>query len=197
MRYLLYMLVMAALPMTAMAETAYVTDQLILGLHRAADTSDRAFRTLESGQEMEILTRNRNYAQVRLPDGTEGYVKAAYLVTEKPAKLIVNESQAESERLQQELDNLRAAFAEPADTIETLERQLDEHQAEITEAQARISELTEQNEDFAARQDQYKYSLPVKWVGGALAVVLLAGFLGGLWWTDYRSRKRHGGIRIY
>lgn len=197
MRFLLHMLVLAALPMTAMAETAYVTDQLILGLHRAADTSDRAFRTLESGQEMEILTRNRNYAQVRLPDGTEGYVKAAYLVTEKPAKLIVNESQAESERLQQELDNLRAAFAEPAETIERLEQQLDEHQAEITEAQAQISDLTEQNDDLAARQDQYKYSLPVKWVGGALAVVLLAGFLGGLWWTDYRSRKRHGGIRIY
>ncbi|MEX1265902.1 MAG: TIGR04211 family SH3 domain-containing protein [Woeseia sp.] len=197
MRFLLHMLLLAALPMTAMAETAYVTDQLILGLHRAADTSDRAFRTLESGQEMEILTRNRNYAQVRLPDGTEGYVKVAYLVTEKPAKLIVSESQAESERLQQELDNLRAAFAEPAQTIERLEQQLDEQQAEIIEAQAQISDLAEQNEDFAARQDQYKYSLPVKWVGGALAVVLLAGFLGGLWWTDYRSRKRHGGIRIY
>ncbi len=197
MRFLLQMMVLAVVPMTAMAETAYVTDQLILGLHRAADTSDRAFRTLESGQEMEILTRNRNYAQVRLPDGTEGYVKAAYLVTEKPAKLIVNESQAESERLQQELDNLRAALAEPAETIARLEQELDERQAQITQAQAQISDLTEQNQDFAARQDQYKYSLPVKWVGGALAVVLLAGFLAGLWWTDYRSRKRHGGIRIY
>lgn len=197
MRFLLHMLVLAAAPMTAMAETAYVTDQLILGLHRAEDTSDRAFRTLESGQELEILTRNRNYAEVRLPDGTEGYVKAAYLVTEKPAKLIVSESQAESERLQRELDNLRAAFAEPAETIEDLEQQLAEHQAQIAEAQAQIGNLTDQNQDFAARQDQYKYSLPVKWVGGALAVVLLAGFLGGLWWTDYRSRKRHGGIRIY
>jgi len=197
MRFMLHMLVLAAVPMTTMAETAYVTDQLILGLHRAEDTSDRAFRTLESGQEMEILTRNRNYAQVRLPDGTEGYVKAAYLVTEKPAKLIVGESQAESERLQQELDNLRAAFAAPAETIERLEQQLDEHQAQISNAQEQIIDLTEQNQGFAAMQDQYKYSLPVKWVGGALAVVLLAGFLGGLWWTDYRSRKRHGGIRIY
>lgn len=197
MRFLLHVLVLAALPLTAMAETAYVTDQLRLGLHRAQDTSDRAFRTLDSGQELEILTRNRNYAQVRLPDGTEGYVKFAYLVTEKPARLIVSETQAESERLQQELDNLRAAFAEPARTIESLEQQLGEHQAQITEAQAQISDLAEQNQDYAARQGQYKYSLPVKWVGGALAVVLLAGFLGGLWWTDYRSRKRHGGIRIY
>lgn len=39
-------------PLLAAAETAYITDNLKLGMHEAADTSDRAFRTLESGQEM-------------------------------------------------------------------------------------------------------------------------------------------------
>ena len=76
-------------PLLASAETAYVTDNLRLGMHQAADTSDRAFRTLESGQELDIVERNRNYAQVVLPDGTQGYVKLAYLVFDKPAKLIV------------------------------------------------------------------------------------------------------------
>ena len=60
---------------TVAAETAYVTDQLRLGIHLAPDTSDRPFRMLESGQEMEIQQRSGNYAFVRLPDGTEGYVK--------------------------------------------------------------------------------------------------------------------------
>jgi hypothetical protein len=32
---------------------------------------------------------------------------------------------------------------------------------------------------------------------GATSVCLIAGFLAGLWWIDYRSRKRHGGFRIY
>ena len=77
----------------ALAETAYVTDNLRLGLHQAADTSDRSFRTLESGHEIEVLTRDRNYAHVQLSDGVQGYVKAAYLVYEKPAKLIVAETQ--------------------------------------------------------------------------------------------------------
>lgn len=66
----------ALLPLLAAAETAYVTDNLRLGLHQAADTSDRAFRTLDSGQELEVLTRDRNYAHVALPDGVRGYVKA-------------------------------------------------------------------------------------------------------------------------
>ena len=39
----------ALLPLLAAAETGYVTDRLMLGLHEAADTSDRPFRSLESG----------------------------------------------------------------------------------------------------------------------------------------------------
>lgn len=181
----------------ASAQTAYVTDNLRLGLHQAEDTSDRSFRTLDSGQELEIINRDRNYARVRLPDGTEGYVKAAYLVNEKPAKLIVAESQAEVDRLQQELASLRDSFAQPAATIESLEQRLEDTSNELLQAEEAAQELSEQNESYAERYSQYKYSLPFKWVGGALLVCLLAGFLGGLWWTDYRSRKRHGGIRIY
>lgn len=180
-----------------MAETAYITDNLRLGLHQAADTSDRAFRTLESGQELEIISRNRNYANVSLPDGVQGYVKAAYLVFEKPAKLIVAETQSANEKLQQELENTKAAFAAPAVTIDALERQLAEKITALDNSTARVAELTEDNEDYQDRYGQYKYSLPFKWVGGAMFVCVLGGFLLGLWWIDFRSRKRHGGIRIY
>ena len=185
------------LPVFAAAETAYITDNLRLGLHQAADTSDRPFRTLESGQQLEILSSNRNYANVQLPDGTIGYVKVAYLVDEKPAKLIVAESQAESERLAIELATLRDQFAGPAETIAALEAENSDLQGQVDSGQARIDELNEQTESLRARQEQYKFSLPLTWVGGALVVCLVAGFMLASWWVDYRSRKRHGGIRIY
>lgn len=197
MQSLLRLLLVLLIPLSVQAETAYVTDQLRLGLHRAADTSDRAFRTLESGQELDIVNRNRNYAQVRLPDGTEGYVKAAYLVFDKPARLIVQETEDRNARLEEELQKMRDAFAQPAATITSLEQQLESQTAALAEAEARAGELAEENRHYEGRLDQYKFSLPVSWVGGAVVACLLAGFLGGLWWTDYRSRKRHGGIRIY
>lgn len=190
-------LLLAMTPLAALAETAYITDNLRLGLHQAADTSDRAFQTLDSGQELEIISRTRNYANVRLPDGVEGYVKAAYLVSEKPAKLIVEESQAKVESLQAELNETKAAFAAPAATIDRLEQQLTASQTEASEITARASELMNELDDYRSRQDRYKYSLPFTWVGGAVLVCLLAGFLAGLWWVDMRSRRRHGGIRIY
>ena len=191
------LLVLALVPLMVSAETAYVTDNLRLGLHRAADTSDRAFRTLDSGQALEILSRDRNYAHVALPDGSRGYVKAAYLVDEKPAKLIVAETQAESERLQAELEELRRQFAGPAATIDALEQQAADLKKQLFASQAEVAELDEDNTSLRSRQEQYKYSLPVSWVIGAIGACLVGGFLLGLWWVDTRSRRRHGGIRIY
>ena len=187
----------ALLPAMVAAETAYVTDNLRLGLHQAADTSDRAFRTLDSGQELEILSRDRNYAHVQMPEGITDYVKAAYLVLEKPAKLIVAETQAERDQLQADIELLRQQFAGPAETIASLQQESQEFRAQLDQSVARVAELDEENTSLRKRQAGQKFSLPITWVAGATAVCLIGGFLLGLWWVDVRSRQRHGGIRIY
>ena len=197
MRFTIWLALWVALPAAALAETGYVTDNLRLGLHQAADTRDKAFRTLESGQEVEILSRTRNYAHVQLPDGVQGYVKAAYLVFEKPAKLIVTETQAENEKLARELADTKQAFASPAAMIDALESEVVRHMTALDESTAKVEELSQENDKFRRRHSGYKYSMPFPWVAGALGFCLLAGFLLGLWLVDYRSRKRHGGIRIY
>lgn len=197
MKHLTLGLLLLIAPFVARAETAYVTDHLQLGLHRAPDTSDRPFRTLESGQALEVLSRNRNYAQVKLPDGTVGYVKVAYTVSEKPATLIVAETQAENERLTADLERTKAQFAEPAAAIDDLQQQVLEQNAALAKSAAQVEELTEANTRYVSRQEQYEYSLPLVWVAGAMLVCLIAGTLTGMWWLDYRSRKRHGGIRVY
>jgi SH3 domain protein len=195
MRLVIGLLVL--LPVLAAAETGYVTDRLMLGLHQAQDTSDRPFRSLESGTRFEVLSRDRLYAQVRLEDGTEGYVKAAYVVYEPPAKLIVNETQAEIERLAGELAEAKAAFAEPAAVIDSLKAETLTLESELEAARTRVDELEQDNAGYESRAERYQYSLPYKWVGGAIGICLVAGFLAGLWWVDHRSRKRHGGIRVY
>ena len=195
MRLLLVILMM--LPLTAVAETAYVTDNLRLGLHQSADTSDRAFRMLDSGQALEVLYRDGNYANVQLPDGMQGFVKAAYLVSDKPARLIVAETIAERDALRDELNATKEALAEPAAAIAALENRRDELSASLASAQSQVADLRQQNESLSSLQERYKGSLPLSWVVVALAVVLIAGFLLGNWWVDHRIRKRHGGIRIY
>ena len=189
--------VLAFLPLLAAAETGYVTDTLTLGLHRAADTSDRPFRNLQSGQEFEILSRDRFYANVQLPDGTMGWVNTAYIVSDKPAKLIVAETAAERDRLAAELAEVRAAFAEPEAAMNALRVESAELRSQLEQSSTRVTELEEQNEDYKSRLAQFDNVVPLSWVGGAILICLIGGFLLGLWWVDRRSRKRHGGIRIY
>ncbi|MGB5489383.1 MAG: TIGR04211 family SH3 domain-containing protein [Woeseiaceae bacterium] len=193
----LVILVLALLPLAAAAETAYITDNLRLGLHQAADTSDRAFRMLESGQELEIISRDRNYANVRLPDGTSGHVKAAYLVDEKPAKLIVAETAQARDALAAELEELKRAFAGPAATIQSLKDEADALTQKLTNAESEVETLAAENASIQGMKERYKGSLPLSWVGAAIGVCLIGGFLAGLWWVDHSSRKRHGGVRIY
>jgi len=188
--------VLALLPVVAVADTAYVTDNLKLGLYEAEDTSGRAFRTLDSGQSMEVLIRAGNYANVRLPDGTEGWVKTAYLVNDKPAKLIVAETMAERDALVAELDEAKQAFAEPAATIDRLRQETASLTAQLEAAESEREALQAENASIQGMKDRYKGSMPLSWVGGATLVCLIAGLVGGLWWADYQSRKRHGGIRI-
>ena len=185
------------MPLLAAAETAYVTDNLRLGLHAAEDTSDRAFRFLESGQPMEILVRDRNYANVRLPDGAEGWVKSAYLVDEKPAKLIVAETMAERDALATELAEAKAAFAEPAATIDQLRAETADLTVKLDEAQAEVTGLRDEVASIEGMKEQYRGAVPLKWVGGVIVVCLVLGFLLAMWWSDRQNRKRHGGIRIY
>jgi SH3 domain protein len=189
--------ILGLLPLSALGQTAYVTDNLRLGLYEAEDTSGSPTRMLESGQVMEILSRDRNYANVQLPDGSEGWVKSAYLVDIKPAKLIVAEITAERDALLTELADTKQAFAAPAATIDSLKKDVMSFETQLAESSAEVIALEEENASIRGLKDQYKGSLPLRWVAIAIAVCLVAGFLLGMWWVDRQNRKRHGGIRIY
>ena len=188
---------LALLELPAAAETAYVTDALQLGLHQAADTSDAPFRHLDSAQQVEILSQTQNAVYVQLPDGTRGYVKTGFLVTDPPTQLRISESAAEQDRYAEELEAAGVALAASAATNDTLREENADLQARLDGAATQAEQLVDENARLLRREVQTKNSMPLQWVAGAVAACLAAGFLLGLWWADHRSRKRHGGIRIY
>jgi len=187
----------AVLAMPALAETVYVTDILRLGQHQAQDTSDRAFRMLVSGTELEVLERVPNYARVRAPDGREGWVKSNYLVEEKPARLQLAEFEAQVAKLNEGL----AAAVQARQTAEaayeklTSDNAASENSSEAVEA--KLQQLSEDNDRYRARIETFRGSVPLSWMTVALLVMLGVGFLAGLWWIDFQSRRRHGGFRVY
>jgi SH3 domain protein len=181
----------------AAQEIAYVTDILRLGIHRAQDTSDRAFENLVSGTELEVLERVPNYARVRTSGGQQGWVKSAYLVTEKPAQLRVAEVEAELERLRAKLDSAESARQTAETQAERAATEMSTRMSSVEAIEDTLARLQQENTAYEGRLDTYRGALPLAWVGAALAVALIGGFAGGIWWLDASIRRRHGGFRVY
>jgi len=181
----------------AAGETFYVTDELRLTMHKAPDTSDKPFRTLVSGDSMEVLERSRYYARVRLADGTEGWVKLAYLISEPPAAARIRTVEAERDRAQAKLKTLESSLATRESRVSALEQEMAERQAGIEADRQELARLRDENESLRRSLARYGSSIPVSWAAIALLVVAVAGFVAAWWWIDRRSRLRHGGFRIY
>ena len=60
----------------------WVTDRLRLSLYTNADAQSQIIRYLSSGDLLQIEQISGAYAFVTAPDGTKGWVKRGFLVTE-------------------------------------------------------------------------------------------------------------------
>jgi len=181
----------------ALAETVYVTDVLRLRLQAEPTDASAVVTTMGSGDRLELVEKAGFYALVKTEDGQEGWAKATYLVSEKPARAQLAETQAELEKLrastapaQQQLRELRAK-------VDSLTEESAALHLEADAREKRLAELEAQNQEYAERLSIGGWRVPWRWAAGAMAVALLGGLFAGTWWFDYRSRKRHGGFRIY
>ncbi len=188
---------LAYAPVPALAETVYVTDILRLGLHEAEDTSDQPFRTLISGAELEVLARVPNYARVRTLDGEQGWVKSAYLVTEKPAQLRVSEVEVALATVREQLNGAQAAQQAAEQQRERLGQNIQDREDSSEAVLDTLARLQRETEAFEERMEAYRGSVPLSWVAAALVVTLIGGFLAGMWCLDALIRRRHGGFRVY
>ena len=97
-------LLLALLSIKAMAATAYVSDELVLGVYAEENNQGQRLATLHSGTSVETLAQNGDFTQIRMSDGTTGWVKSAFLTAKEPAVVRVK-------RLEEELDQARASMA--------------------------------------------------------------------------------------
>jgi SH3 domain protein len=179
------------------AETVYVTDVLRLGLYAVPDSSDKPVENLVSGTALEVLERDGSYAHVRLADGREGWVKATYLVTDKPASARVLELEAEVGGFQNAAAAAKTAQTAAEQELASLRGELQSTTGSAETIKETIARLENENQAHVERLEMYRYTLPLAWVVPALVVSLVAGFLVGLWWLDALIRRRHGGFRVY
>jgi hypothetical protein len=190
-------LLLAWVASVAWAAPAYVSDELVLGVFAEENNQGQRLATLHSGTAVETLGQNGDFTQVRLGDGTTGWVKSAYLTTKEPAIVRVKQ-------LEEELDRSRAttpALAEAAarSEVERLKLELNAKQAELDAL--RHGSLPAVPVALPATVS----AVATQALGPALPWLLGAGAMAALgcgFWLGYatlarRVRHKFGGIKVY
>lgn len=166
------------------AETAYVSDDLILGVYADKNQQGARLATLHSGASVEVLAREGEYAQVRLPNGSEGWVKASFLTTHETAGIRVKALEEELSRIKSTTPAMAEAAARAE--LQGLKQQLDGKQQEL--------------DALKAQGPAPPASAPRSWVGPAAASGLLGLSLGFVWGyatLARRIREKFGGVKVY
>lgn len=189
---LLLLIVSVATP--ALAETMYVTDQLRLGLYAGEGATGQRLKLLSSGDRLEVVERRTHFSRVTTSDGTTGWVKAAFLVADKPAVLVVAETEAARQELQDQIDALRAEYAD----VDAVHSRLTES---LEKANTTINDLETELADYRGTDRNIVQRLladPVM-LGLFVGAVVLAFFIGGLFGNslyERRMRRRFFGLRL-
>lgn len=189
---------------TANAEIRYVTDELQLALHEEINSQGKLLQRLDSGTQIELLETSGFYARVRTMDGVEGWTKAGFLITEKPAKAqlldLQNANATLLEKLearQQALETSQAELAKVMDSENKAYAEMAERVETAEKAAATVERLQKENETYRQQLSRHEFQIPLQWGMIASGIALLLGIVTGIALFDYRSRRRHGGYRIY
>jgi SH3 domain protein len=123
---------------SVLADSRFVTDRIMLGLHQEADDNSTLITSIPSGTQVNVLTTDGDFTKVRLSNGTEGWVLSSYLLKEKPAVA--------------ELDDLSAKYQQANEQARKSEKNAELWRDELANAKNQIKDLRKMagGEAFAA-----------------------------------------------
>jgi len=193
-------------------ESLYVIEQLVVGVSSAPGGEGDRVATLKSGDRVEVLDRQGEEAQVQLPNGTSGWMKASYLSAEPPLQRRLQDQTAQVEKLKQEVARLQSqakaatvpaggpaqsggpppATGLAAGGSAAAASPTGQSDAEGSAAGAAARDPS----PFMGRGDSTAQPSWL-WVIACALVALALGFVAGWRVLDRRIRRKYGGLRIY
>jgi len=116
------------------AENLYVTDRILLGVHETASKDSLLIQSVPSGTSLEILAEENGFKKVSLADGVQGWVDAAFLVSEQPAPALYDLLMAKYKKTEKELFALK-------EKLKKTEKELQVRRDQVSNAKTSMQEL--------------------------------------------------------
>jgi hypothetical protein len=191
-------LLLALLGLKGVAATAYVSDELVLGVYAEENNQGQRLATLHSGSSVETLSQSGDFTQVRLNDGTTGWVKSTFLTAKEPAVVRVKQ-------LEEELDRTRATT--PALAEAAAHSEVDRLKEELATAQSALAAAGSAATSAAAAPQAAPGPLAAMLAPGGTKLLVIAGIAVAIglacgFWLGYatlarRVKHKFGGIKVY
>jgi len=181
----------------SLAQTRYVTDLLRLNLHEQPQSQGKIIKTVISGDPLVVLENQPGYAKVRSADGLIGWTKSAYLVDDKPPRLIVTQLEKKVVKLNKQKNKAVEEKIQAQKDAAKYKTLLETNKQNEASVNSQIETLREQNKTYESAMRTYGSSIPLDVFLVSILVILVLGFALGWYIIDYRIRKRHGGFRLY
>lgn len=138
-------------PTLLVAETQFVSDDLVITLRTGQGNQYEILKTLSSGAKLEILEQTETgYTRVRTDSGMEGWVRTQYLTKEPIARVQLETMQKKMESMTEKLN----AAQEELKSLRKEKGQLDTSLSKLRSEHESTSKELENLSDVAARPKQ-------------------------------------------
>jgi SH3 domain protein len=133
------------LPLSVMAESVYVVDQLSIGIFSGPNDQPPEVKRASSGDLLEVLERAEGAIKVQDAAGVEGWVKVGLVSSAKPARVQLSAARADAERLKLELNATKAQ-------LQSLNGRLKQAEDNLSNEKNRASVLTSEMTETKAKE---------------------------------------------
>ena len=200
---------------TALAQSAWVTDQFEITLRSGPSTSNAIQLMVSSGTRLEVIERDADsgYTHVRTQGGTEGWVLTRYLMNEASAREQLEtltgqltNATSRGSSLNSQLAAIKGQYDSANRQISTLEREkasVEKELAEIKRTAANVLTINDQNKslmdelaaaqiraDTLEQENRVLASQTTRYWFMAGGLVLLVGVALGIWLPRIRWQRR-------
>lgn len=191
----------------------YVTDQLRLSLYAEANANSQVLKLLQSGALLEIEQVQGPYALVTTEDGTRGWVKRGFLVSEPTSNLLLREEQQKTRELEAELEkfaNSKVVIDQYETDMQAMAAQMEDLQAEKQAAEESIADLQKvvdsKQAEIDRRDEEGVPALLVLWdtlrsywqyIAPVVVLIMLLTYLVSKAIVEARIKSRFHGIKIW
>jgi SH3 domain protein len=206
-----FCLTLILLPSLSQAETMYVTDVLKLRLRSEKGPDQNILGVVMSGQVVDVIQIEDEWAQVRLPDGKEGWVLRRYLTPRKTNSIILENLQKqhkalkdqltglkdenrhlteENKRLRLELNQLETSVKKVNTSYDNLKTEAADYldlKTKYEEAVARVAEQAQKSEEFKEEIERLETRQMIRWFLTGAGVLLFGVIIG---FAAKRQRRR-------